>query len=286
MSTTPSHDRPRPATPPMAGNEAVPIAAGPSRTVARALEYASRGWPVFPCQPGTKEPATRHGFHDASTDPDQIRSWWQRNPSANLAIATGAPGPDVLDVDQHGPAGNGYAALLRLKHADLLDAAGTVVRTPHGGLHAYFTGSTQLSGRLSQHHLDFKAVGGYVLAPPSQVDGRPYSLVRQQEPSGDLSWAGVTRLLKPKPDRAAWPQPGVRDDASHLAAWVERLEEGNRNAGLFWAACRAVESGQHAVLDELAAAAARTGLTVREISRTIDSARRHDGPRADHEAAT
>ena len=33
------------------------------------------------------------------------------SPTANLAIATGQPGPDVLDVDQHGPAGNGFAAL-------------------------------------------------------------------------------------------------------------------------------------------------------------------------------
>ena len=102
--------------------------AGPSRAVGRALAYASRGWPVFPCQPGSKEPATRHGFHDATTDPDQIRSWWQRQPDANLAIATGVPGPDVLDVDQHGQAGSGYAALSRLKRAGLLDGAGAIVR--------------------------------------------------------------------------------------------------------------------------------------------------------------
>jgi hypothetical protein len=67
---------------------------------------------------------------------------------------------------------------------------------------------------------------------------------------------------------------------------VERLEEGNRNAGLFWAACRAVEAGQHAALDDLAAAATKTGLTDREISRTIDSARRTGGRQAQREAAS
>jgi len=55
----------------------------------RALVYAQRGWPVLPCQPGTKTPATRHGLHDASIDPDQIASWWRRQPDANIAIATG-----------------------------------------------------------------------------------------------------------------------------------------------------------------------------------------------------
>ena len=27
-----------------------------------ALEYARRGWPVFPCKPKSKAPLTRHGF--------------------------------------------------------------------------------------------------------------------------------------------------------------------------------------------------------------------------------
>ena len=35
----------------------------------QALAYARRGWPVFPCLPGQKVPATRHGFRDATTDP-------------------------------------------------------------------------------------------------------------------------------------------------------------------------------------------------------------------------
>src|SRR6266568_8600113 len=88
-----------------------------------ALAYAWYGWPVFPCKPGSKEPATRHGFRDATTDPNQIRQWWQTLPRANLAIATGSPGPDVLDVDRHGSPGNGFAAYNKLKSAGLLDCA-------------------------------------------------------------------------------------------------------------------------------------------------------------------
>jgi len=255
----------------------------PGSTVGQALGYARRGWPVFPCQPDGKEPATRHGFHDATTDPDRIRSWWRRRPDANLAIATGLPGPDVLDVDQHSDAGSGYPALRLLKRAGLLDGAGAIVGTPRGGLHLYFTGSDQPSGRLPYRHLDFRAHGGYVLAPPSQAGGRPYRLLRRQAESGELDWAAVTGLLDPGRSRLARPRAGPAGDLSHLAAWVERLPEGNRNAGLFWAACRAVEADQPGVLDDLATAAASTGLTDREISRTIASARRGNTRHLDHQ---
>jgi hypothetical protein len=271
---------------PIPGPEGRVMSKESENTLRWALGYASRGWPVFPCRPGSKEPATRHGFRDASTDADRIRSWWRRQPATNLAIATGRPGPDVLDVDQHGEAGNGFTALRQLKSQGLLEAVGTVIATPGGGLHAYFTSSDQPSGRLPRQHLDFRARGGYILAPPSQIDGKPYRVVRRQASSGALDWAAVTSLLnpaqpRPAPARTRAAAPG---DLSHLAAWVEHLQEGNRNAGLYWAACRAAEAGQSAVLDDLARAAAAIGLTDREIARTISSARRRGQRPFEHQA--
>jgi hypothetical protein len=248
-------------------------------TSRRALQYASRGWPIFPCRPGGKEPATRHGFRDANTDPGQIQNWWTRNPDANLAIATGSPGPDVLDIDQHGEAGNGFAAWRRLSAADLLEGTIAVVATPGGGLHAYFTGTAQPSRRLPRHHLDFKAVGGYVLAPPSQVGGKPYRLLTQFGTEGDsLDWAAVINLLEPRSSTATRSRLDASEDPVRLVAWVERLEEGNRNSGLFWAACRVIEVSQEHLLADLAEAAAITGLPDREIKRTIASARQSTQP--------
>jgi Bifunctional DNA primase/polymerase, N-terminal len=121
-------------------------------TLRQALAYARRGWPVLPCLPGQKIPATAHGYLDATTDDQQITAWFGRGQRWNLAIATGAPGPDVLDIDQPGQAGNGYL----------------------GGMHAYFAGSDQHNGRLPSHHLDFRGTGGYIVAPPSQAGGKPY----------------------------------------------------------------------------------------------------------------
>ena len=241
----------------------------------QALAYARFGWPVFPCLPGEKIPATRHGFRDATTDQQQITDWFGRGFARNLAIATGAPGPDVLDVDQHGPAGNGFAALAKLQRAGLLDGAAAYVRTPSGGMHAYFAGSDQRNGRLAGHHLDFRSAGGYILAPPSQVDGRPYRLIKTLDGRGGLDWDAVTRLLEPqrRPQRPE-TRPAPARYLSHLAQWVASQTEGNRNAGLFWAANRALEGDPAADLSALAAAARQAGLDEPEIRRTLDSARR------------
>ena len=247
-------------------------------TLHQALAYAARGWPVFPCQDGQKTPATPHGHRDATTDPAQITAWFTRNPHQNLAIATGTPGPDVLDIDQHGPAGNGYAAFATLRRAGLIDGAAAYVRTPSGGLHAYFRGSDQRNGHLPGHHLDFRSRGGYVLAPPSQVDGKPYHLIRTADADGSLDWAAATRLLEPGLQiTRRQPQPGR--DLSHLARWVASQAEGNRNAGLFWAANRALDADPAADITPLAAAARHAGLGDKEITRTLDSARRTGYPR-------
>jgi hypothetical protein len=256
------------------------------RMVEQALACARRGWPVFPAQPGGKEPATRHGFYDATTDPDQINRWWQRHPDANLAIATGHPGPDVLDIDQHGPAGNGYPALNRLKRAGLTSGAAAVVATPSGGAHLYFTGSGQRCGKLPRQHIDFRAAGGYIIAPPSQVGGKRYQVVSRQAGTGGLDWAQVTRLLEPERHAAVRPVMPRSGDLSHLASWVAGLgpDSHNRNDGLFWAACRAAEAGDDQVLGQLADAARAAGLTGREIAATIRSARRTARPAVEHQA--
>jgi hypothetical protein len=240
----------------------------------RALAYARHGWPVFPCLPGQKIPATRHGYRDATTDEQQITGWFGRGSGWNLAIATGAPGPDVLDVDQHGPAGNGYPAFGELRRAGLVDGAAAYVRTPAGGMHAYFTGSGQHNGRLPSHHLDFRSHGGYILAPPSQIDGKPYYVIARPGGRGALDWDAVTRLLEPGRQQHIQPRPVPGFDVTHLAQWVASQPEGNRNAGLFWAANRALDADPAADLTPLAIAARQAGLGDKEVTRTLDSARR------------
>jgi hypothetical protein len=231
---------------------------------------------VFPCKPdgtpeaeGWKAPLTKRGLKDASTGPEQIHAWWRRWPNANVALATGAPGPDVLDVDVH-PEGSGFPAFNRLKRAGLLTGAKALIKTPSGGLHVYFDGTEQANGRLPAHHIDFRGLGGYVLVPPSSVGGRPYELVEKRAANGRVDWQRVKALLSPP--RAAPPRPRGGGDIGHLAAWVAKLPEGNRNDGLFWAACRAAEAGTDP--GGLIDAAIAAGLTETEARRTITSAGR------------
>jgi hypothetical protein len=245
-----------------------------------ALICAAHGWPVFPCQPGRKNPATRHGHLDATTDEQQITAWFGRGDDWNLAVVTGAPGPDVLDVDQRGPAGNGFAAFTRLRDAGLLKGAAGYIRTPGGGLHAYFIGTAQRSARLPAHHLDFQASGGYVLIPPSKVDGRPYTPIKTLNGRGSLDWEAVTRLLEPNRQQSAARRAAehtgaaAKDGIGQLARWVAAQQEGNRNEGLFWAANRVLEADPAADLGPLAAAVRQAGLGDPEITRTLNSARR------------
>jgi hypothetical protein len=183
----------------------------------QALACVGAGWPVFPCRPDAdpcptpdrcqcKAPITVNGFKYATTDPEQISGWWRRWPDANLAIATGAPGPDVLDVDVK-PAGSGYEALKKLQRRGLLTGASRLVRTRSGGLHVYYAGTGQRGGALPRQHLDFKAADGYVLAPPSRVHGKPYELLDHRHGAAALDWAAVKRLLDP-PQRPA-SRPGT-----------------------------------------------------------------------------
>jgi hypothetical protein len=249
----------------------------------------SAAGPVFPCQIGKKTPVTPHGYLDATTDLNLIRGWFATRPGLNLAIATGAPGIDVLDIDQHGEAGDGFPALAQLESAGLLDRVIGTVRTPSGGLHFYFTGSHQRTGHLPARHVDFLSQGGYVLAPPSEIGGNPYQHVTSRARHGELDWQAAVRVLQPVRERtSAQRTPQERRQARNsqidrLARWVSVQPEGNRNNGLFWAANRALETSHAADLSPLAAAARQAGLTEPEITRTLESARRatqfHSEPR-------
>jgi hypothetical protein len=248
------------------------------RNLCQALAYARHGWPVFPVAPGQKIPATPRGFKDATTDQAQIRAWWAAHPGRNIGVATGHPGPDVIDVDQHGNAGNGFDAWNRARREGLVDGPLAIVRTPSGGMHAYYAGTGQRSATIASQHLDFRAVGGYVVAPHSTVDGRPYVVMQQAPSTATVDFTAIRQLVDPQPERQPWQPPsqlrnGAQQNLDHLIRAMGEHREGDyRNTYLFWAANRILDHNQAERLDELAAAAVASGLPRREVDRTIRSA--------------
>ena len=240
-----------------------------------AHRYADHGWPVFPTAPGSKIPATEHGYLDATTGHKEIQQFWRSEPNANVAVATGKPGPDVVDVDRKGDR-SGFASWNALKQAGLTGEPQAIIRTPSGGMHAYYRGTEQRNGHLPERLVDFRSAGGYVVTPPSQVGGRPYAVVSKQPSAATFDWGKAKEHLDPQPQRQPYRAP-ERDtdrprDVGHLAGWLASQQEGNRNEGLFWAANRAAEAGDTETLGKLAQTAKGLGLDDREIDRTIRSA--------------
>jgi Bifunctional DNA primase/polymerase, N-terminal len=243
-----------------------------------ALAYAAAGLRPFPCKPGSKEPATLHGFKDGSNNPKRIRAWWDANPAYNPAIPTGTPGRDVLDVDAR-PDGSGWPAFNRLKRAGLLAGALALVRTRSGGLHVHFAGTDQSCGRLPRHHLDFKAVSGYVLMPPSFVEADEngpagsYECLDHRAGTGTLDWAAVRLLLAP-PCSSTPRRPAADGDCTRLVEWVARqAQPHDRHGPLLWAAHRFLEAGQldEAAVADLVAASVRAGHDERDARSCVES---------------
>jgi Bifunctional DNA primase/polymerase, N-terminal/AAA domain/Primase C terminal 1 (PriCT-1) len=158
-----------------------------------ALEYAGRGWVVFPlhsptargcscgraeCESPGKHPRTAHGLKDASRDSATIREWWRRWPDANIGIATGPEsGILVLDVDGK----QGEESLIQLKRSGCQLPDTFTVKTGGGGQHAYYRWPGGVDVRNSQSKialgLDIRGQGGYVVAPPSlHASGARYEI--------------------------------------------------------------------------------------------------------------
>lgn len=246
--------------------------------------FAGSGVAVFPCMQGGKRPRTLHGFHDATTDTRMVAAWWRRWPAANIGVPTGsASGLEVVDVDVHAP-GSGYGPFRRAGEAGLVSGWAALVRTPSGGMHVYYPADPsrpQPSWQAAAAQVDFRGNGGYIVAPPSAVarpDGSrvPYALIVASGTTPTPVDAGRLRnFLDPRPVIPVGVAAPIRElDTRRLAGWIAGRGEGERNRGLFWAACRLAEAGMSRtdVCDVLGPAAEQTGLSPREILVTIRSA--------------
>lgn len=144
-----------------------------------AIEYAKKGFAVFPLKYRDKVPLTRNGCKDATTDAAQIKAWWQQHPNANIGLATGTVSHNVfvidLDIDEDRGI-DGYHSLTdwQREHGDFPETWTAI--TGRGGYHMYFRGDGKIKNRAGIiDGVDIRGNGGYVVAPPSiHKNGRRY----------------------------------------------------------------------------------------------------------------
>lgn len=219
-----------------------------------ALTDASRGVPVFPLRPGTKEPFYgSRGFYAATTDPGKIREWWSRTPEANIGIPTGpVSGILVLDVD---PGKGGRESLAELER-EIGELPVTYrVKTGRGGEHVHFRYPGERVGNsagLLGPGLDVRGDGGYVVAPPSRTTGA-YTVL-EGSALADTPAALLEKLRKPSSHRSA-PSSTRGEVNPKRARDLESGEifEGSRNVRLTQLAgrLRARGAGDAELLEQL-----------------------------------
>ena len=249
-----------------------------SRLEAAALRYAENGWPVFPLKPGQKVPATAHGVKDATTDLEQVRAWWSKNPDCNIGLACGEPsGVWVLDVDGE----EGHDSLVNLGHGY---PATLTQYTPSGGVHFLFRHLPGLGNTASSigPKLDSRGDGGYIVVAPSVVGDRAYRWAGKGEPQPIPGWLVVlVRKPLPKPRKPIAASERSQYSARALTLGCDRVAsagEGmrndtlNREAFSLGTLVGAGMLGEQDVRNHLEEAALACGLTEREIASTLNRA--------------
>jgi hypothetical protein len=139
-----------------------------SELLPAALEYAAAGIAVFPCVPDGKAPVTLGGYKDATTDLAQIGLWWRGGARYNIGLCPADAGWIVLNADLY--KGGDPDLLARLP-------ATFTVETPRGGKHLYFESPVEHGNAIFDEHIDVRSANGYVLAPESIVNGKPYRVI-------------------------------------------------------------------------------------------------------------
>jgi hypothetical protein len=114
-----------------------------------------------------------------------------------------------------------------------------------------------------------------------RIDGasRPYEVVELHADAQPIYATRMRAFLDPKPSeprRTRRPSLSGVDGVGRIVSWVGTLMEGERNRGLFWAACRLAEHGLTSAdaFDALRSPAQNVGLSEREVAVTVRSAYR------------
>lgn len=184
-----------------------------------ALNYAKAGMRVFPLRPNSKSgQVLRSWKNEATTDITTIEKWWNTNPNYNIGIATGE-GVLVVDIDvKHEAKG---LESIKEYGVGLPDTAR--VKTPSGGYHLYYYIEGDFKNRVNIYPgIDIRANNGYVVAPPSVIDGLRYEWINE-DPMAEANQEVYSFL----------DEPIEKEDNKQPLHMENEIIQGSRNDILF-----------------------------------------------------
>lgn len=262
-------------------------------------------WAVFPCHVGKKRPAVPRGFKESTRDHQVIEAWWSRRPWMNIGVDCGSSGIVVIDCDT-AKGDDGLHGLDRLEdiavereHHDDLDAR--THATPSGGSHLIYAALADMpikssAGQIAEG-VDVRALGGYIVAPPSVIHGERYRVLDNRDPQPLPRWLAElcqtrntsTPTVDPDADIVAGLNaPPVSNAGAYNAKVLEALvvdvrsaTNGKRNHTLHRASLRAGSLVRDRGLDwataegQLQAAGMAAGLPSTEVRATVRSGLRY-----------
>ncbi len=199
-----------------------------SSTFHQSMKYREEGLSVLPVEEGGKKPATHwKKFQQRQPTLGELRQWFDWDTRYNIGIVTGQiSGIVVVDFDDKERAREFFK-----RNKDIV----TVIVETRRGAHFYFSHSgTQISN--STGSFDVRGDGGYVVAPPSVVQGHEYRFVKGYD---DF------QKLNPMPELVAKKKTNgkkVTDGKKYISA-IRAVSGEKGHAATFRACCKLRDAG-------------------------------------------
>ena len=129
-----------------------------------AEQLAACGFNVLPIKSGSKIPACKHGVNDATKDPAQLSTWFER--TSNTTGVSGE-GFIIFDFDCHGEVdGRETLAEWEREHGQLPETLAQT--TPSGGLHMVYRSAEEVRPSVNADlAVDVRAWGSYIVCDPT-----------------------------------------------------------------------------------------------------------------------
>ena len=236
-----------------------------------AMFYTSRNIKVFPVKKQGKSPLCTNGFKSATTDKIVLQEWNNKFPNCNVGIPTGSIN-NIFVVDVDGEQGVESLNRLELIYGKL--DAPTVITGK--GKHLYFKMpvNTDIKSSVSKiaNHIDIRANGGYVVAPPSiHENGHQYTWenfdINQDFPQSP-SWL-ISLIVNA--EKQPLPVSGVLEEISNAP-------QGQRNDTLYKRSISLIRrakkefSDMEEIKQNIINSSLQSGLSKEEALKTFDNA--------------